>query len=90
MDHEPKGGRLGVLLLGKLVCCGGLILVATGAASGVGAWLLEGGLIWLLLAAAVGVPGGYLLRRRALLAETGGEPRTAPTKPSQRLSRAGR
>jgi len=50
-------------------------LVATGALSGFGAWLLEGGLTWLLPAAVLGIMGGLLLRRRARRAETGGEPR---------------
>ncbi|MFQ5955650.1 MAG: hypothetical protein ACE5JZ_11365, partial [Kiloniellales bacterium] len=90
MHDEPKGGGLGLLLLAKLVCCGGLVLVATGALSGLGAWLLEGGLTWLLLAAVLGIMGGFLLRRWANLAEASAEPRQsqarapvgrAPTKP---------
>ncbi len=49
MSSEPNS-RLAPLILVKIVCCGGLVLVATGALSGVGTWLLDGGLIWLALA----------------------------------------
>ncbi len=77
MNHEPKGGRFPALILAHLVCCGGLVLVATGALSGLGAWLLEGGLTWLLLAAVLGVAGGFLLRRLAGAARASGASRQA-------------
>ncbi len=51
MDNEPKRGGPTALILAHAVCCGGIVLVATGALSGMGAWLLEGGLTWLLAAA---------------------------------------
>ncbi len=49
MDREPKGGGFVALILAHVVCCGGIVLVATGVLTvgGIGAWLLDGGLIWL-------------------------------------------
>lgn len=51
MAYEPSDRGLAGFVLLKLVCCGGLVLVATGAASGIGAWLLGDGLLWLIGAA---------------------------------------
>ncbi len=51
------------LAIAHVVCCGGLILVATGALGGVGAWLAGSGLPWIALALALGV-GGVLFWRR--------------------------
>ncbi len=48
MDNGPKGGAGPALILAHVVCCGGLILVATGAVGGLGAWLLDSGLAWLV------------------------------------------
>lgn len=64
MDNEPKRGGPTTLILAHAVCCGGLVLVATGALSGMGAWLLEGGLTWLLAAAVLAAAGLFLWRRR--------------------------
>lgn len=64
MDNEPKRGGPTALILAHAVCCGGLVLVATGALSGMGAWLLDGGLTWLVLAAVLGAAGLFLWRRR--------------------------
>ncbi len=64
MDNEPKRGGPTVLILAHAVCCGGLVLVATGALSGMGAWLLEGGLTWLLAAAVLAAASLFLWRRR--------------------------
>ena len=50
MTDEPKTGLVPLLLI-KGVCCGGLLLLASGTLSGIGAWLLDDGPIWL-------VPGG--------------------------------
>ena len=47
MDNEPRGGAGPALILAHVVCCGGLVLVATGALSGLGAWILDSGLVWL-------------------------------------------
>lgn len=60
MDKEPRGRAMGGLLLAHVVCCGGLVLVVTGALSGAGTWLLDGGLIWLVLALAVLAAGALL------------------------------
>ncbi len=67
MDNDtdkPKFGGVVAFGLAHVVCCGGLLLVATGAMSGVGAWLLEGGLTWLLLAIVLGLAAGFLVLRR--------------------------
>ena len=47
MDSGPRGGAWPALILAHVVCCGGLVLVATGAVGGLGAWLLDSGLAWL-------------------------------------------
>ncbi len=47
MDSGPRGGAGPALILAHVVCCGGLVLVATGALGGLGAWLLDSGLAWL-------------------------------------------
>ncbi len=64
MDDEPKRRAIVGVGLAHVVCCGGIILVATGALSGVGAWLLDGGLAWVGLAAIVAAAGYFLWRRR--------------------------
>ncbi len=66
MDDEPRRGGLGVLIAAKVVCCGGMILVITGGLSlnYIVAWLLDGGLAWLALAAVFLVAGVWLWRRR--------------------------
>ncbi len=64
MDNEPKRGGPTALILAHAVCCGGIVLVATGALSGMGAWLLEGGLTWLLAAAVLTAASLFLWRRR--------------------------
>ena len=53
MAERPKHGGWGVLIAAKLVCCGGLLLFATGAltVNGIGTWLYGGGTIWLVLGA---------------------------------------
>ena len=66
MDERPEGPGPGVLLGGGLAmvaCCVGLTLLATGALSGVGAWLFDGGLTWLVLATVLGAGAVYLWRR---------------------------
>ena len=47
MSNGSGGGGFLALLLAHVVCCGGLVLVATGALGGLGAWLLDSGLAWL-------------------------------------------
>ncbi len=66
MEDEPRRGRLGALIAAKVVCCGGMVLVITGGLSlnAIGAWLLDGGLAWLALAAVFLVAGVWFLGRR--------------------------
>ncbi len=80
MDKESNKGGFPAFFVAHIVCCGGLLLVATGALSGFGAWLLEGGLTWLLPAAVLGVMGGLALRRWARRAGAWGEPRQSPAR----------
>ena len=51
MAEQPKHGGWGALIAAKLVCCGGLLLFATGVltVNGIGTWLFGGGAIWLVL-----------------------------------------
>ena len=69
--NDPKPGGMAGLALVHVVCCGALLLLATGALGGVGAWLLDGALIWLVLATAGGATGLFLWIRR--------RPRGAPS-----------
>ena len=41
MNHGPKRSGSPAVILAHIVCCGGIVLVATGALSGLGAWLLR-------------------------------------------------
>lgn len=52
MAEHPKPGGWGALIAAKLVCCGGLLLFATGylTVSGIGSWLYGGGAMGLGLA----------------------------------------
>ena len=81
---KPKFGGVVAFGLAHVVCCGGLFLVATGAMSGVGAWLLEGGLTWLLLAIVLGLAAGFLVlrRRRPRLTEPSDETRQSQARHS--------
>ncbi len=65
MELSHRYGVAGVLVA-HIVCCGGLILVATGAVSlaGLTSWLTGGGLFW-LAAAVLAVVGIVLWRRSA-------------------------
>ena len=51
MTERPQHGGWRALIAAKLVCCGGLLLFATGVltVNGIGTWLLGGGAIWLVL-----------------------------------------
>ena len=70
MDKEPGGGRMVGLLAAHVVCCGGIVLMATGAVGGLGTWLLDGGATWLAMPALVAAAGLLLLRRRKGRANT--------------------
>ena len=79
-----SGSGLGALIAAKLVCCGGLVLVITGGLSlnAIGAWILDGGLAWLALAAVFLVAGVWFLGRRKTtefdLPTMAGAPRAEP------------
>ncbi len=74
MNNESGGGSP-VFFIAHIACCGGLLLFATGALTVIGAWLVEVGLTWLLLAAVLGILGGLMLRHLARQAGGRGEPR---------------
>ncbi len=80
MDKKPEGPKTGAMVglgLGMIICCVGLTLLTVGALSGLGAWLFDGGLTWLALAAVLGVAGVFLLRRHAGAARASGASRQA-------------
>lgn len=62
---KGESGGLAALIAAKILCCGAVVLAATGALTGLGAWFSDEGVVWLgaagLLVAAVLVVG---LRRR--------------------------
>ena len=60
MDKKPDGPKAGAIVglgLGMVVCCVGFALLTAGALSGLGAWLFDGGLTWLVLALVLGAGG---------------------------------
>ena len=59
-----SGKGLVTLLVLNVACCGGLALAATGALSGFGAWMTEGGYGWIGLAAMIVLAGVALRYRR--------------------------
>lgn len=64
---EPSHGYgIAGVLVAHIVCCGGLVLAATGAVSvaGLATWLTDGDLFW-LAAAGLAVVGIVLWRRSA-------------------------
>ena len=61
--EKRGGGGLFGLLLAHIVCCGGILLLATGALGAFGAWFVEDGLIWLAVGGAA-VAAAFLVRRR--------------------------
>jgi uncharacterized membrane protein YfcA len=63
MADRPNPG-LAALIAAKIACCGGLVLVSTGALSiaGVAGWLRDGGIFWLAIVALAAV-ALYLWRR---------------------------
>lgn len=94
MDKKPDGPKTGAMVglgLGMVVCCAGLTLLTDGALSGLGAWLFDGGLIWLALTLVLGAGGVFLWRRsRSSGVDTNPErnrgvrpPLTAPAGPKE-------
>jgi len=64
---EPSNGYgLAGLLAAKIVCCGAIVLAATGAISfaGLASWLVGGGYFW-LAAGTLALVGFYPWRRSA-------------------------
>ncbi len=84
MNDEPKGFPTVGVLLAHVVCCGGIMLVATGALSGIGAWFFEGGLAWLVGAALVAAAGLVLWRGRRPKARVAPLEPPAPETPTRR------
>ncbi len=85
MTEGPNG--LAWLLAAKIVCCGGLLLAATGALSfgGLAGWLLDGGIAWLAIAAlAVALVHLWSRHRSRLLSAERRDGRTAPREPRDR------
>lgn len=80
MEPSYRYGIAGVLVA-HVVCCGGLLLVATGAISfaGLASWLSGGGNFW--LAAAVLAIIGIVLWRRSVRANDNGVRKEAVTHP---------
>ncbi len=64
MADEPKGRVAAGLHDAHVDSVVGLVLVATGALSGFGAWLLGDGLAWLAVAAGAVAAAGYVAWRR--------------------------
>ncbi len=66
MTERPKHGGWRALIAAKLVCCGGLLLFATGVltVNGIGTWLSGGGAIWLVLGGLAVAVFVLLWRRR--------------------------
>ena len=65
MDRGIKGRALAALIVAKVICCAGLVLLATGALGGLGAWFMDDGVIW--LGAGFAVVAGALLSLRGRL-----------------------
>ncbi len=80
MNDEPdarKRGGVSGLMLAHVVCCGGVLLFVAGALtmSAIGAWLSEGGLVWLAAGAAVLAVGFWTRRRLASARGVNSDPR---------------
>lgn len=56
MTEEPNRSGFAWLLAAKVVCCGGLLLVATVTLSlgGLTSWFFDGGIAWLAIAGFAG------------------------------------
>lgn len=64
MAMEPKGRGIAWVMAAHVVCCGGILLVASGAVglAGITGWLLDGGIIW-VAAVILAIVTIYLWRR---------------------------
>ncbi len=61
---DGRGVGLGTLIAAKVVCCGGLALLATGALSGLGIWLADRWYVWIGSAIVVAAALVLTYRRR--------------------------
>lgn len=86
MDNEPEktGGSAKIALLGVacVACCAAPFLIAGGVLSGIGAWFLKGGLVWLVVAAAF-IGAGLVLWRRRWAAVDAGTDMTDASSPAR-------
>ena len=66
LTRGPTNSGWAKLVLAKIACCGALLLFATGVLTlnGVGAWLRDGGLVWLSTGAVAATAFFLLWRRR--------------------------
>jgi hypothetical protein len=66
MSRKPEktGGGMVAFFLVHVVCCGGVLLLATGALGAFGAWFVADGLIWLAVAGAAAAVAWLLYSRR--------------------------
>lgn len=83
---DNSGPGLGMLIAAKIVCCSGLVLAATGALSGLGAWLAGGGYIWIGGIAGTLFAGLALHSRRRGLIDTGSTANAVPGHRGDRIS----
>lgn len=59
MEGSVNRNPIIILAIGHVICCGGLVLFATGAGAGIVAFLAEGGIGW--LAGGVALAGAGVL-----------------------------
>lgn len=89
MSDSRGGGGMVALGLAHVVCCGGLLLAASGGLGWVVAWLVDGGLAW-IAAAIVLLGAGLILRgRESHKAKTSDAARGAPQSVARDLTRTG-
>ncbi len=75
MEQGIKGRTLAIIIVAKVICCAGLVLLATGALGGLGAWLMDDGVIW--LGAGFAVVAGAILSLRGRLKKSIDSQRTS-------------
>lgn len=82
MPEEPKRRGLAWLLAAKAVCCGGLLLAATGTLSlgGLAGWRVDSGIVW-FATAALALTLFYLWRRYRIERRSQEQPKRAKAPP---------
>ncbi len=64
MDEQPGGGRFKLIAgVGMVLCCALPLLLVSGGLGAMMAWLLDGGLLWIALAALAAAAARLLWRR---------------------------